>query len=157
MRGKSSAAGCSGHAGGPSEVVTSLRVVAKTLRLALERQSAFAAHTRKLHDRLVKGLSEIDGIVINSPADGLPAVLNFSFERIPSEVMQNELNRRGFMISARSTCEAHSNNPSYVLLAMGYSERRASCSIRVSLSMENTEEEIGAFVQAVKEMTEQYG
>lgn len=132
-------------------------VFAKTLRLALERQSAFAAHTRKLHDRLVKGLSEIDGIVINSPANGLPAVLNFSFERIPSEVMQNELNRRGFMISARSTCEAHSNNPSYVLLAMGYSERRASCSIRVSLSMENTDEEIDAFVQAVKEMTEQYG
>ena len=132
-------------------------VFAKTLRLALERQDAFAAHTRKLHDRLVKGLSGIDGIMINSPENGLPAVLNFSFERIPSEVMQNELNRRGFMISARSTCEAHSNNPSYVLLAMGYSPRRASCSIRVSLSMENTEEEIDAFVQAVKEMTEHYG
>ena len=132
-------------------------VFAKTLRLALERQDAFAAHTRKLHDRLVKGLSGIDGIMINSPENGLPAVLNFSFERIPSEVMQNELNRRGFMISARSTCEAHSNNPSYVLLAMGYSPRRASCSIRVSLSIENTEEEIDAFVQAVKEMTEHYG
>ena len=132
-------------------------VFAKTLRLALERQEAFAKHTGILHERLVKGLSAIEGIEINSPADGLPAVLNFSFERIPSEVMQNELNRRGFMISARSTCEAHSNNPSYVLLAMGCSPRRASCSIRVSLSMENTAEEIDAFVQAVKEMTEQYG
>ncbi len=132
-------------------------VFAKTLRLALERQEAFARHTQQLHNRLVAGLKTIEGIELNSPENGLPAVVNFSYEKIPSEVMQNELNRRGFMISARSTCEAHSDNPSYVLLAMGYSTRRASCSIRVSLSMENTEEEIDAFVQAVKEMTEQYG
>ena len=132
-------------------------VLAKTLRLALERQKAFALHTGKLRERLLKGLREIEGIEINSPVDGLPAVVNFSYEKIPSEVMQNELNRRGFMISARSTCEAHSDNPSYVLLAMGCSPRRASCSIRVSMSMENTEEEIDAFVNAVKEMTEQYG
>ena len=132
-------------------------VFAKTLRLALERQEAFARHTQQLHNRLVAGLKTIEGIELNSPENGLPAVVNFSYEKIPSEVMQNELNRRGFMISARSTCEAHSDNPSYVLLAMGYSPRRASCSIRVSLSMENTEEEIDAFVQAVKEMTEQYG
>ena len=141
-----------GTANAPADMV-----FAKTLRLAFERQPAFAEHTRMLHDRLRKGLSEIDGILFNSDESGLPCILNFSFEAIPSEVMQNELNRRGFMISARSTCESHSNNPSYVLLAMGCSERRASCSIRVSLGAENTIEETDAFVTAVKEITEQYG
>ena len=132
-------------------------VFAKTLRLALERQAQTAAHTAKLNQRLRQGLSEIEGIEFNSPDNAIPEVLNFSYEAIPSEVMQNELNRRGFMVSARSTCESNSNNPSYVLLAMGCSERRASCSIRVSLSLETTEAEIAAFIEAVKEMIQQYG
>ena len=132
-------------------------VFAKTLRLALERQAQTAAHTAKLNQRLRQGLSEIEGIEFNSPVNAIPEVLNFSYEAIPSEVMQNELNRRGFMVSARSTCESNSNNPSYVLLAMGCSERRASCSIRVSLSLETSEAEIDAFIEAVKEMIQQYG
>ena len=110
-----------------------------------------------MKQRLYEGLSELEGIEFNSPKDAIPHVLNFSYEKIPSEVMQNELNRRGFMVSARSTCESNSNNPSYVLTAMGFSERRASCSIRVSLSLENTMEEIDLFIEAVKEMITQYG
>ncbi len=141
-----------GTANAPADMI-----FAKTLRYALERQPALWKHASTLRKRLLNGLSQIRGIEINSPENGYPGVVNFSYEAIPSEVMQNELNRRGFMISARSTCESHSNNPSYVLLAMGYSERRASCSIRVSVSLENTEEEIDAFVNAVKEMSEQYG
>ncbi len=45
----------------------------------------------------------------------------------------------------------------YVLLAMGYSRRRASSCIRVSLSRHNTPEEIDAFLSALKEITKQYG
>ncbi|MBR3202751.1 MAG: cysteine desulfurase [Solobacterium sp.] len=145
-----------GLRGGTANAVADI-VFAKTLRLALERQAQTAAHTAKLNQRLRQGLSEIEGIEFNSPDNAIPEVLNFSYEAIPSEVMQNELNRRGFMVSARSTCESNSNNPSYVLLAMGCSERRASCSIRVSLSLETTEAEIDAFIEAVKEMVQQYG
>ena len=72
-------------------------------------------------------------------------------------VMQNALNQKGFMVSARSTCDSRSDNPSYVLLAMGYSRRRASSCIRVSLSRHNTPEEIDAFLSALKEITKQYG
>ncbi len=132
-------------------------VFAKTLRLALEKQEKTWTHVTVLKQRLYEGLCGIKGIEFNSPEDAIPHVLNFSYEKIPSEVMQNELNRRGFMVSARSTCESNSNNPSYVLTAMGFSERRASCSIRVSLSLENTMEEIDAFIEAVKEMITQYG
>ena len=71
--------------------------------------------------------------------------------------MQNALNRRGFMVSARSTCESKSANTSYVLKAMGYSDARASSCIRVSLSHENTAEEVDAFIQALKEIISQYG
>ena len=71
--------------------------------------------------------------------------------------MQNALNRAGFMVSARSTCESHSDNPSYVLQAMGFSDKRASSCIRISLAHTNTKEEADRFVSALKEIISHYG
>lgn len=141
-----------GTANSPSDMV-----FAKTLRLAMENGRKYHEHIVILHDELIKGLQSIEGMEVNSPADALASTINFSYEKIPSEVMQNALNRAGFMVSARSTCASKSNDPSYVLLAMGYSERRASCCIRVSLSYYNTMEEVHAFIEALKEIIENYG
>lgn len=132
-------------------------VFAKTLRLALENEKKYGTYVKSLRDRLLDGLEAIDGVEINSSRDGVGCLVNFSYEAIPSEVMQNALNRAGFMVSARSTCESNSNNPSYVLTAMGYSDRRASSCIRVSLGYQNTAEEIDAFLNALKEIIHIYG
>ena len=145
-----------GLRGGTSNACANM-VFAKTLRLALEQQKQNDPKIRRLHDQLLEGLQEIEGVEINSPLDGIPETVNFSFEAIPSEVMQNALDQAGFQISSRSTCEAKSNNPSYVLQAMGFSDRRASCSIRVSFSASNTEEEVDAFLAALKEIIRHYG
>lgn len=145
-----------GLRGGTSNACTNM-VFAKTLRLALEQQKQNDPKIRRLHDHLLEGLQEIEGIEINSPLDGIPETVNFSFEAIPSEVMQNALNQAGFLVSARSTCESKSNNPSYVLKAMGMSDRRASSSIRISLSAENTSEDVQSFLAALKEIIRHYG
>lgn len=141
-----------GTANSPADMV-----FAKTLRLAIENGRKYHAHITDLHNELIKGLKSIEGMEINSPDDALVSTINFSYEKIPSEVMQNALNRAGFMVSARSTCASKSDDPSYVLLAMGYSERRASCCIRVSLSYYNTMEEVHAFIEALKEIIKNYG
>ncbi|HAE17545.1 MAG TPA: cysteine desulfurase [Erysipelotrichaceae bacterium] len=145
-----------GLRGGTSNAQVNM-MFARTLRLALERESKNREHIQKLHDILIEGLRSIDGMEINSPEDGLPCTVSFSYEKIPSEVMQNALNRAGFMVSARSTCEAHSNNPSYVLQAMGFSDARASSCIRVSMSRHNTEQEIRELIHTLKEITDKYG
>ncbi|MCH4019869.1 MAG: cysteine desulfurase [Erysipelotrichaceae bacterium] len=145
-----------GIRGGTANAVADM-VFAKTLRLALENGRRYHAYIKGMHDQLIAGLKQIPGIEINSPEDGVVSTINFSYEDIPSEVMQNALNQKGFMVSARSTCDSRSDNPSYVLLAMGYSRRRASSCIRVSLSRHNTPEEIDAFLSALKEITKQYG
>lgn len=132
-------------------------VFAKTLRLALENEKTYGAYVQGLRDRLLDGLEKIDGIEINSSRHGVGCLVNFSYEAIPSEVMQNALNRAGFMVSARSTCESNSNNPSYVLKAMGFSDRRASSCIRISLGYQNTVEEVDAFLSALKEIIQTYG
>ena len=145
-----------GLRGGTSNACVNM-VFAKTLRLALENGSKHHAYLEKLQKQLLDGLAAIDGILINSPADAVVSTVNFSYEAIPSEVMQNALNRKGFMVSARSTCASRSSDPSYVLKAMGFSDVRASSCIRISLSQHNSEEDISAFLNALKEITENYG
>lgn len=145
-----------GFRGGTSNACVNM-VFAKTLRLALENGRKSHGHIEKLSAYLEKGLREIEGVEINHPQKHVASTINFSYEKIPSEVMQNALNLKGFMVSARSTCDSKSENPSYVLEAMGYSSRRASSCIRISLSRDNTEEEAALFLKALKEIIEQYG
>lgn len=145
-----------GLRGGTANAVADM-VFAKTLRLALENEEKYGVYVQQLRTHLLEGLQKIEGIEINSPDNGIACTVNFSYEKIPSEVMQNALNEKGFMVSARSTCESNSNNPSYVLTAMGFSERRASCCIRICLSYHNTREEVDAFLSALKEICEHYG
>ena len=145
-----------GLRGGTNNACTNM-VFAKTLRIALENEKKYHDYVQKLQTLLLNQLKEIDGVEINNPENNLCSIVNFSYENIPSEVMQNALNSMGFMISARSTCESKSNNPSYVLKAMGYSDRRASSCIRISLSYHNTEEDILDFIKALKEIISHYG
>lgn len=145
-----------GLRGGTTNACTDM-VFAKTLRLALENGKKYHEQIASLQHRLIKGLKEIDGMEINNPEDSVVSIVNWSYEKIPSEVMQNALNAKGFMVSARSTCASKSDDPSYVLTAMGYSSRRASSCIRVSLSYHNTQEEVDLFLQGLKEIISHYG
>lgn len=145
-----------GLRGGTSNAVVNM-MFAKTLRLALENGEEYHAYIQTMHDYLLSALQAIDAITINSPSDAIASTINFSYEKIPSEVMQNALNEYGFMVSARSTCDSKSHNPSYVLEAMGCKESIASSCIRISLSYHNTLNEIDSFIKALKEVIQQYG
>lgn len=143
-----------GLRGGTSNACVNM-VFAKTLRFALENMDT--THVKSLKEYCLEKLGEMQGIHINQPNDAIDHIINFSYEKIPSEVMQNALNRKGFMVSARSTCESKELNTSYVLKAMGLSDAIASSCIRLSFSNENTKEEINLFIQSLKEIIQQYG
>ena len=145
-----------GIRGGTSNACVNM-VFAKTLRFALENGKKYHDYITFLQQALLKGLSTIPGVLMNQPSDAVNSVINFSYEKIPSEVMQNALNKKGFMVSARSTCASKSDDPSYVLSAMGYSSKRASSCIRISLTYHNTEEEIASLIESLKEIISQYG
>ena len=145
-----------GLRGGTANAVANM-VFAKTLRLALENEKKMGAYVKGLQEHMIAGLRERKEIMLNSPANSVGCLVNFSCTSIPGEVMQNALNRAGFMVSGRSTCESRSLNPSHVLKAMGFSDSRASSCIRVSLSRHNTIEEVDAFLNALQEIIERYG
>ena len=70
--------------------------------------------------------------------------------------MLNALNSKGFAVSAQSTCSSHSKAISHVLLAMGRDELHATHAIRISLSHLTTKQEIDAFIDALKEINNDY-
>lgn len=108
-----------------------------------------------LRDRLIAGLSEIPHSILNGDAKNrLPGNVNFCFESIEGESLLLLLDDKGVYASSGSACTSGSLDPSHVLLAIGRVHDIAHGSLRLSLSEENTEEEIDYTIKAVKEVVE---
>ena len=80
-----------------------------------------------------------------------PHVLSLTLPDIKSETMLNFLSSKGFCVSAGSACSSHSRHISSSLVGFGLPEHEADCTIRVSFSEYNTEDEIIAFGDALHE------
>lgn len=115
-------------------------------------------HTEKLtalRDKLISGLSEIPHSILNGdPQKRLPGNVNFCFEGIEGESLLLLLDDKGICASSGSACTSGSLDPSHVLLAIGRVHDIAHGSLRLSLSAENTEEEIDYTIKAVKDVVE---
>ena len=82
----------------------------------------------------------------------LPGNVNFCFEGIEGESLLLLLDQRGICASSGSACTSGSLDPSHVLLALGRPHEIAHGSLRLSLSEENTEEDVQAILKAVPEV-----
>lgn len=108
-----------------------------------------------LRNKLIAGLSEIPHSILNGDAQRrLPGNVNFCFEGIEGESLLLLLDDKGVYASSGSACTSCSLDPSHVLLAIGRVHDIAHGSLRLSLSEENTEEEIEYTIKAVKEVVE---
>ena len=80
--------------------------------------------------------------------------MNFCFEGIEGESLLLLLDDKGICASSGSACTSGSLDPSHVLLAIGRPHEVAHGSLRLSLSEENTDEEIDYTIKSVKETVE---
>ena len=103
----------------------------------------------KLRDYTLQKLSGLEGVEVNSPVEGLPYLLNFSALGIRSETMLHFLAQRGIYVSSGSACAK--GKQSHVLKAAGLPDSRISSAIRVSFSRENTERDVDALAEGVRE------
>lgn len=106
---------------------------------------------RKLNQACREGLQEIPGVLIQSPEDALPYVLNLSVPGIRSEVLLHFLSAKGIFVSSGSACAG--KEKSHVLRAMGLPEAQIDSSLRVSFSRENTMEDVEALLDGIREGT----
>ncbi|MDD5792371.1 MAG: cysteine desulfurase family protein [Erysipelotrichaceae bacterium] len=141
-----------GIRGGTSNALVNI-VLAKTLRLALENQRKYEKVLDEMHEMLIKGLKDIEGIRINSPEASLKTLLNISTP-LTSEVMLNALNAKGIMVSSKSTCGSRTAEKNRALSSLGIDDDYA---IRISFDYLNNKEEIAYLLDCLKEIISKYG
>lgn len=107
-------------------------------------------HVTKLRDKLVELLSQIPEVTLNSDIEiTTPYIVNFSVRVMRSETMLHFLESKGIYVSSGSACSK--GKKSRVLDSMGLSTERIDSALRISFSAHNTEEDVVALVEAVKE------
>lgn len=120
-----------------------------------ETVSKLGENTPKLitmRDRLIEGLLEIPHSAINgSKTNRLPGNVNVCFEGIEGESLLLLLDAKGVCASAGSACASGTLEPSHVLTAIGVPEDYIRGSLRLSLSDDNTMEEVEYIIKTVKE------
>lgn len=110
----------------------------------------------KLRDYLMKRLEEeVPYAFVNGHRQNrLPNNVNISFRFIEGESLLIMLDMKGICASSGSACTSGSLDPSHVLLAIGLKHEEAHGSLRLTLSEENTMEEMDVVVEEVKEIVD---
>ena len=115
-----------------------------------------AARVAAMRDRLLQGLFQIPYSILNGPRDNrLPGNVNFCFEGVSGESLLLLLDSKGICASSGSACASGALDPSHVLLALGLSPEIAQGSLRISLDISNTEEEIDYMLEVIPQVVEQ--
>lgn len=136
-----------------TENIPAIVAMAAALEDAIKNMDAHNRKLIQLRDRLIEGLSDIPHSVLNGdPELRLPGNVNFCFEGIEGESLLLLLDDKGICASSGSACTSGSLDPSHVLLAIGRPHEIAHGSLRLSLSSENTMEEVEYMIDAIKDV-----
>lgn len=102
------------------------------------------AEVTKLKNELKRRvLAEVPYSSCNSPDEGcLPGILNMSFQAAEGESIQLYLDAEGICVSTGSACAAGDIKPSHVMMAARHDAEVAHSSIRLSLGLDTTKEDI---------------
>ena len=127
-----------------TENVAGIVSIGKAAELALAELPHESSRLATLRDKLIHGiLSSIPHTQLNGhPEKRLPNNANITFDFIEGESMLLLLSMKGIYTSSGSACASDSLDPSHVLLAVGLPHEKAHGSLRLSLGLDTTEEEI---------------
>ncbi|PWM39104.1 MAG: cysteine desulfurase [Clostridiales bacterium] len=105
-----------------------------------------------LRARFLTRAKELPFLRINSPADGVPYILNVSCMGYLGENVLHYLEEREIYVSQGSACSAKKKRSESVLARMGLPEPVVMGALRISFGIENTPEEIDALADALAEV-----
>ncbi len=136
-----------------TENVPGIAGLGMAAKLAFSQMEERAGKVQKLRDYLIERIgNEIPYCRLNGDRERrLPNNVNFSFQFIEGESLLIMLDMKGICASSGSACTSGSLDPSHVLLAIGLPHEIAHGSLRLTLSEENTIEELDETVEAIKE------
>lgn len=135
-----------------TENLPSIVGMAQALKDALTNCLSATNHITSLRDHL---LEQLEGLsyYLNQGSSSLPQVINIGFPGYQNGVLLTQLDLAGFAVSTGSACTAGTVEPSHVLAAYyGKESHRLTESIRISLSDQNTFEEVTQLAQALRKI-----
>ena len=122
----------------------------EAFRLAREEMDKENERVCQLHQRLLKGLTEIEETYVNGDLDArVPHNLNVSFNFVEGESLIMAI--KDIAVSSGSACTSASLEPSYVLRALGRSDELAHSSIRFSIGRFTQESDVDFTIELVKQ------
>ncbi len=122
----------------------------EAFRIAREEMGQDIAHARRLRQRLLDGLKDVDQVFINGHLEQrVPHNLNMSFNFVEGESLIMGI--KGIAVSSGSACTSASLEPSYVLRALGRSDELAHSSLRMTIGRFSTDEEIDYAIATIKQ------
>jgi len=126
-----------------TENVPGIVGLGKAIEIAIEDMDKKNEYVSNLRDRLINGLLKIPDTILNGDSKlRLPGNVNVCFKYIEGESILLHLDQLGICASSGSACTSASLQPSHVLLAIGLPAEVAHGSLRLTLSNENTQEEV---------------
>jgi cysteine desulfurase len=138
-----------------TENVANIVGFGKACELAQLNLSDNIFHMKKLRDDLVtRVLKEIPGAILNGHAETrLPNNAHFTFLGVAGEDLIIKLDEYGIAASTGSACSVHTQKASHVLQAMGFLHEQITGSLRLTLGLFNTPQQIDETVNILKKVT----
>lgn len=126
----------------------------KAAEITMKNINSSFEYVKSLKEYMINRLGEIDNIRINSPLreDFTPYILNVSFIGIRAEVLLHLLEEHDIYVATGSACTSKTSvaQGSYVIKALGLSNKEIESAIRFSFSKFNTKEEIDKVIEVLK-------
>ncbi len=136
-----------------TENLTSIGAFARGCAFQMKHFQEHRDRVSSLRNYLLSSLEPLTskGLKIKDVRNQLDDIINITLPGIKSETMLNHLSEKEVYVSAGSACSARSGKMSHALLAFGSTKDEADSSLRISLSYDNSEEDIDALAAGLDE------
>lgn len=126
------------------------------LQLAQDAREAFLQHCAGLRDYLIEGVLERveDAVLTGHPTERLANNASFAFQGADGEAMLMALDGEGIAASVGSACTSGTLDVSHVLRAMGLDDDLGAGSLRLTLGMDNTRDDLDRVLEVLPGIVE---
>ncbi|MCR4788327.1 MAG: cysteine desulfurase [Lachnospiraceae bacterium] len=133
-----------------TENVAGIAAIGLASKMMYQNLDEDVSRMYELKKHLIEGLTEVEGVSINGN-EGAPHVISVSVKDVRAEVLLHALEDKGVYISAGSACSTHKKAVSETLKSIGLDKSLLGSTVRFSLSVLTTKEEIDEAIAAFKE------
>ena len=130
---------------------------AEALKLAVEEREARTAHVKPLRDRIIGNILETipEAKLTGHLESRLPNHASFAFKDVDGNLLLTLLDAAGFACSSGSACKTGNPEPSEVMAAIGLSREWGLGSLRVTLGVNTTANDVDNFLKALPSLVDQ--